>query len=159
MLSFNSLWSSDAMTRSGSASSLVQVMACCLPSHYLNQWWHDLDWTLRNECQLNLNHNIIILIQKYISKWRLRKKSAIFLNPNELTPCGLVTAHDDKRVDLDNGSGNGLLPDDTKPLPEPMLTPHQWTLWHSPATSPRGLQDKEMLCMVIQICPREQSID
>ena len=23
------------------------------------------------------------------------------------------------------GSGNGLLPDDTKPLPEPMLTYHQ----------------------------------
>ena len=28
------------------------------------------------------------------------------------------------------GSGNGLLPDGTKPLPEPMLTDHQW----SPAT-------------------------
>ena len=27
-------------------------------------------------------------------------------------------------VNLD--SGNGLLPDDTKPLPEPMLTDHQW---------------------------------
>ena len=26
------------------------------------------------------------------------------------------------------GSGNGLLPDGTKPLPEPMLTNHQWTL-------------------------------
>ena len=24
------------------------------------------------------------------------------------------------------GSGNGLLPDGTKPLPEPMLTYHQW---------------------------------
>ena len=24
------------------------------------------------------------------------------------------------------GSGNGLLPDHTKPLPEPMLTDHQW---------------------------------
>ena len=24
------------------------------------------------------------------------------------------------------GSGNGLLPDGTKPLPEPMLTDHQW---------------------------------
>ena len=28
------------------------------------------------------------------------------------------------------GSGNALLPDDTKPLPEPILTDHQW----SPAT-------------------------
>ena len=25
------------------------------------------------------------------------------------------------------GSGNGLLPDDTKPLPEPVLTDHQWS--------------------------------
>ena len=24
-------------------------------------------------------------------------------------------------------SGNGLLPDGTKPLPEPMLTDHQWS--------------------------------
>ena len=27
---------------------------------------------------------------------------------------------------VDIGSGNGLLPDGTKPLPEPMLTDHQW---------------------------------
>ena len=26
----------------------------------------------------------------------------------------------------------GLLPDGTKPLPEPMLTYDQWVLWHSP---------------------------
>ena len=32
------------------------------------------------------------------------------------------------------GSGNGLLPDGTKPLPEPMLTDHQW----SPVTSILG---------------------
>ena len=29
------------------------------------------------------------------------------------------------------GSGNGLLPDDTKPLPEEMLTYHQCAVWHS----------------------------
>ena len=41
--SFNSLWLSDAVwSLSGSGSTLVQVMACCLmaPSHYLNQYWH-----------------------------------------------------------------------------------------------------------------------
>ena len=26
------------------------------------------------------------------------------------------------------GSGNGLLPDGTKPLPEPMLTDHKWQI-------------------------------
>ena len=41
-----------------------------------------------------------------------------------LTHCGLVTPYGDR--DLVNiGSGNGLLPDGTKPLPEPMLTYHQ----------------------------------
>ena len=37
----NSLWPSDAISRQGSRSTLVQVMACCLtaPSHYLNQCW------------------------------------------------------------------------------------------------------------------------
>ena len=38
-----------------------------------------------------------------------------------LTHCGLVT-----EIWVNIGSGNGLLPDGTKPLPEPMLTYHQW---------------------------------
>ena len=29
------------------------------------------------------------------------------------------------------GSGNGLLPDGTKPLAEPMLTYDEWVVWHS----------------------------
>ena len=41
-----------------------------------------------------------------------------------LTHWGLVTPHG--IGDLGNtGSGNGLLPDDTKPLPEPVLTYHK----------------------------------
>ena len=38
---FNSLWSSDAIWRHRSRSTLAQGMACCLtaPSHYLNQYW------------------------------------------------------------------------------------------------------------------------
>ena len=39
------------------------------------------------------------------------------------------------------GSGNGLLPDGTKPLPEPMLTDHQW----SPATFALGQFHKRCL--------------
>ena len=40
------------------------------------------------------------------------------------------------------GSGNGLLPDGTKPLPEPMLTDHQWTpvTFHIRAISQQMLQ-------------------
>ena len=38
---FNSLWPNDAIWWHRSASTLAQVMACCLiaPSHYLNQCW------------------------------------------------------------------------------------------------------------------------
>ena len=38
-----------------------------------------------------------------------------------LAHCGLVNIE----LQVNIGSGNGLLPDDTKPLPEPMLTYHQ----------------------------------
>ena len=42
-----------------------------------------------------------------------------------VTHCGLVTSYGD--TDLGNiGWDNGVLPDDTKPLPEPILTCHQW---------------------------------
>ena len=36
------------------------------------------------------------------------------------------------RIQVNTGSGNDLLPDGTKPLPEPMLTNDQWVLWQSP---------------------------
>ena len=46
------------------------------------------------------------------------------------TLCGLVTPYV-AEIWVNIGSGNGLLPDGTKPLPEPMLTDHQ----RSPVTS------------------------
>ena len=41
LITFNSLWPSDAIWWQGSRSTLVQVMACCLmaPSHHMNQCW------------------------------------------------------------------------------------------------------------------------
>ena len=39
--------------------------------------------------------------------------------------CGLVTPYGDIIL-VNNGSGNGLLPDGTKPLPEPMFTYHEY---------------------------------
>ena len=40
------------------------------------------------------------------------------------------------------GSGNGMLPDDTKPLPEPVLTYHQWGpgQWHKRYISHQSLK-------------------
>ena len=53
------------------------------------------------------------------------------------THCGLVTPYDD--IDLVNvGSDNGLLLDGTKPLPELMLTHHQWVLWKTHGSNLSG---------------------
>ena len=57
-----------------------------------------------------------MLTQIYVSK-------CASLGLNELTHCDFVTPY----VNINLGqywSGNGLLLDDTKPLPEPMLTYH-----------------------------------
>ena len=59
---------------------------------------------------------------------------------NVLTHCGLVT-HMGTEIWVNIGSGNGLLPDGTKPLPEPMLTDHQW----SPVTFISGQFHKRCL--------------
>ena len=40
--------------------ALVQIMACRLyaaPSHYLNQFWFIINWTLKNKLQWNFNQN------------------------------------------------------------------------------------------------------
>ena len=44
--------------------------------------------------------------------------------------CDMVTL-----TQFNIGSGNGLLPDGTKPLPEPMLTFISEVLWHSPESN------------------------
>ena len=45
-----------------------------------------------------------------------------------LIHCGLLWCHIiwHHKTWVSNGSGNGMLPDSTKPLPEPLLTNHQW---------------------------------
>ena len=48
-------------------SALVQIMACRrfgAPSHYLNQCWSIVNWTLRDKFQRNLNQNSNISIQE-----------------------------------------------------------------------------------------------
>ena len=47
---------------------LVQIMACHLagtPSHYLNQCWYIVNWTLGHKLQWNLNPNLYIFIQEF----------------------------------------------------------------------------------------------
>ena len=40
--------------------------------------------------------------------------------------CGLVMTYIATQIWVNTGSGNGLLPDGSKPLPEPMMTSPQW---------------------------------
>ena len=68
-------------------------------------------------CSHNTNQNKMSL-QSFNSLWS-RKIS----EKNELTRYGLVVTE----IWVNTDSGNGLLPDSTKPLPESMLTDYQWS--------------------------------
>ena len=65
------------------------------------------------------------------------------LHLSSLTRCGLVMPYGD--IDLNLGSGNGFLPDGTKPLPEQMQTNYQY----NPVSFPLRQKQLEMLMKVI----------
>ena len=46
-------------------------MACAwsVPSHYLNQCWDIVNWTLRNKLQWNLNRNLYISIETWTKRF------------------------------------------------------------------------------------------
>ena len=62
----NSLRPSDAYMRQKPNPSLIQIMARrhSAPSHYLNQWWNIVNWTLGNMLQWNVNRNSYIFIRE-----------------------------------------------------------------------------------------------
>ena len=81
--SYNSLWEkkiklvwpTDSIWQHRSGSTLDQVMArclmvpiiaCCLfrPSHFLNQWWHIVNQTLRDTFQWNNIWNLKVFVKK-----------------------------------------------------------------------------------------------
>ena len=51
------------------------------PSHYLNQWWNIVNWTLRNKLQWNFNRNLIIFIQENPFQNVVWKMAAILSRP------------------------------------------------------------------------------
>ena len=51
------------------------------PSHYLNQYWNVVNWTLRNKLQWNLNQNSYLFIQGNAFKNIGRKLAAILSRP------------------------------------------------------------------------------
>ena len=73
-------------------SVLVQIIA---PSHYLNQGWVIVIWTLRNKHRWNINQNTNISIHKNASEIIVCEMSSILSRGDESTHCGLVTSYGD----------------------------------------------------------------
>ena len=56
-------------------------MAWSAPSHYLNQRWNNVNWTLGNKLQWNLNRNLTIFIQENAFENVVWKMVAILSRP------------------------------------------------------------------------------
>ena len=54
------------------------------PSHYLNQYWNIVNWTLRNKFSQNLNRNSSILIRENAFEIIVYEMAAILLGLNML---------------------------------------------------------------------------
>ena len=67
LIQVNSSPPSAAYMRQETGSVLVQVMACRLtaPSHYLSQYWLNVNWTLRNKLHWYFNRHSIIFIEEF----------------------------------------------------------------------------------------------
>ena len=66
------------------------LVAWTAPSHYLNQCWNIVNWTLRNKLQWNLNRNKYIFIQQNAFENVVWKLLAILSRPqcvHVLAPC------------------------------------------------------------------------
>ena len=64
--------------------SFLQTMACCfflVSSHYLNECWNIVNWTLGNKLQWNFNQNSYIFIQENVFENVVWKMAAILSQP------------------------------------------------------------------------------
>ena len=77
-------------------------------------WWHSFKMAWYHTGAKSL-------IKPMMTNFNVDSKEH-YLNP--LWPSDAIWRHG---FWVNIGSGNGLLPDGTKPLPEPMLTDHQWS--------------------------------
>ena len=147
-ISVSSPLPSDAIWKNRSGSTLAQVMSCFLtaPSHYLKRFWliikgvlwHPPESNFTSAHELNpknrrlsakdvtplLTHwSYVFLALNHRNVFKDYTSKIITISPrghnvNSLWPSDAIWRRDWVNI----GSGNGLLPDSTKPLPEPMLT-------------------------------------
>ena len=64
------------------------LSAWSAPSHYLNQCWNIVNWTLRNKLQWNFNRNYNISIQENAFDNVVRKLAAILSRPQWVKTAG-----------------------------------------------------------------------
>ena len=83
VMEINSLRLSDAYRRQETNHYWFRqwLIAWSVPSHYLNQCWNIVNWTLRNKPQWNLNKNSYIFIQDIAFENVVWKIAAILLLP------------------------------------------------------------------------------
>ena len=80
--------------------------------------------TVRKKHQWNTNRNTRFSFKKNFWNCRLRNFVWALLSGHQCV--NSIWRHMVTEIWVKIGSGNDLLPDSTKPLPEPMLTDHHW---------------------------------
>ena len=89
----------NLLLRQQTRTTLFQTMACRLspPSHYLNQCWSIVNWTLKNKLYWIFNRNHNIYIQETAFKNAVCEMVAILSRPQcvNITFCGTQMATDD----------------------------------------------------------------
>ena len=72
---------------------------------------------------------------------------------SETNHCGLVTINGDIEIWVNIGLGNGLLPDGTKPLPEPPLIHYlNWSLKVFCGIQLRGISQEVFMNLICDMC-------
>ena len=121
-----------------SGSTLTQIMACCLmaPSHYLNQCWLIITKFQWHSSEGNFTIDILVsshwtLLENYLSKICFRSPVGQWVKDN--TWAVQFSFDTFKNVQCTSAllkwfyfHQYHVFPDGTKPLPEPVLTYHQW---------------------------------
>ena len=100
------------------------------PSHYLNQWWNIVNWTLGNKFQWNLNQNWIVFIQENACETLVWKMVSILSRP-QCVHSSLIENYflgcDCWEIII--GLDNGLAPNRRQAIIWPNDDPVQWHIY------------------------------
>ena len=79
------------------------LVACSAPSHYLNQCWNIVNWTLRNKLQWTFNRNSNIFIQEIAFENVVCKMASILSRPQYVkNNCGMLQYNTNPKLSHQN---------------------------------------------------------